>query len=72
MATVEGKQTHARRDLAWILVATVAFAIFSARVELSEVVLAWTRPHESLQLDELPGVLLFLASAMSWYARTES
>ena len=68
MATADGKQSRAGRDLAWIVAATIGFAAFSAHVELSEFILAWTRPHERLQLDELPGVLLFLALAMSWYA----
>ncbi len=68
MTPGDGKQSKALREGVWIVVATVAFAIFSARVELSESILAWTRPLERLQLDELPGVLLFLALAMSWFA----
>ncbi|HTD89162.1 MAG TPA: ATP-binding protein [Burkholderiales bacterium] len=56
-----------RRDLAYVLAGTVIFFGFSATFELSEKVLALTRPWERYQLDELPGVLLFLAAALSWF-----
>ncbi len=56
-----------RRDLAWVLAGTVIFFGFSAAFEISEKVLALTRPWERYQLDELPGVLLFLAVALSWF-----
>jgi len=61
-------RTRARRDLIWIVAATVGFAVLCASLELSETVLAWTRPHERFQLDEIPGILLFLALALAWYA----
>jgi two-component system sensor histidine kinase UhpB len=60
--------TNARRDLVWIVAATAGFAVLCASLELSETVLAWTRPHERFQLDEIPGILLFLAVALAWYA----
>jgi glucose-6-phosphate-specific signal transduction histidine kinase len=44
------------------------FALLSIRLELSEHLLAWTRPHERYQVDELPGVLLFIACGLAWYA----
>jgi glucose-6-phosphate-specific signal transduction histidine kinase len=56
-----------RRDLVWVLAGTVIFFAFSAVFEISEKVLALTRPWERYQLDELPGVLLFLAAALSWF-----
>jgi signal transduction histidine kinase len=56
-----------RRDLVWVLAGTVIFFGFSAVFEISEKVLALTRPWERYQLDELPGVLLFLAAALSWF-----
>lgn len=56
-----------RRDLVWVLAGTVVFFGFSAVFEISEKVLALTRPWERYQLDELPGVLLFLAAALSWF-----
>jgi two-component system, NarL family, sensor histidine kinase UhpB len=51
-----------------VIVATIAFAFFSVRFELSETVFNWTRAREGYQLDELPGVLLVLASALAWFA----
>jgi two-component system sensor histidine kinase UhpB len=68
MGSVAASRTTARRDLALIVVATAGFAILCAWLELSETVLAWTQPHERYQLDELPGVLLFLALALAWHA----
>ena len=62
------KHGAARRDLVAVIVATVAVAVLSAHFEVSERFLAWTRPHEHYQLDELPGVLLFLAAGLAWYA----
>src|SRR5664279_1134117 len=57
-----------RRDLALVIVATIAFAFLSVHFELSETVFNWTRARERYQLDELPGVLLVLASALAWFA----
>jgi len=57
-----------RRDLIAVGVGTVVFFAASVRLELSEAVLSWTRPWERYQLDELPGVLLFLAAALAWFA----
>ncbi len=68
METHDPNVTRARHDLLWIIAATAGFAILCAWFELSEAVLAWTQPHERFQLDELPGVLLFLAVALTWYA----
>ena len=68
MEAREGSRMRAGRDLAWIVAATAGFAAISAWLELSETVLAWTRPHERFQLDELPGILLFLAVALAWNA----
>lgn len=58
----------ARRDLAIIAVATVLVFAASAAFELNEIVLAWTRPWERYQLDELPGALLFVSVALAWFA----
>jgi glucose-6-phosphate-specific signal transduction histidine kinase len=68
MEDSEGNRMRARRDLVWIVAATAGFAAICVWLELSETVLAWTRPHERFQLDELPGILLFLSVALSWYA----
>jgi two-component system, NarL family, sensor histidine kinase UhpB len=68
MESATGKRTSARRDLIWIAALTVIFAVLCASLEISETVLAWTRPHERFQLDEIPGILLFMALALAWYA----
>lgn len=60
--------TAARRDLALVAGGVVLFWGVSVTVELNERLLAWTRPWERYQLDELPGVLLFLAAALAWYS----
>ena len=56
------------RDLFLVGGATALFWVLSVTLELNERVLAWTRPLERYQLDELPGVLLFLALALAWFA----
>jgi len=56
------------RDLAWLIGATLLAAALSVRFELSETLLSWTRPWERYQLDELPGILLFVAVALAWFA----
>jgi signal transduction histidine kinase len=68
MERVQPKRARAQHDLVWIVAMTGVFAILCVWLELYEAVLAWTRPHERFQLDELPGVLLFLAVALTWYA----
>jgi signal transduction histidine kinase len=37
-------------------------------MDLSEALLAWTRLHERLQLDELPPVLLVVTTCLLWFA----
>ncbi len=61
-------RTTAGRDLGLVVAATVAVVFISIHVELNETLLAWTRPWESYQLDELPGILLFVAAALAWFA----
>ena len=59
----------ARRDFFRVGVCVLLFWWFSMAVELNERVLAWTRPFEHYQLDELPGVLLVLAAGRwRWYS----
>lgn len=61
-------RTASRRDL-WLVAGGGALLwVVSVALELHERVSAWTRAWERYQLDELPGVLLFLALAMAWYA----
>ncbi|HTW38448.1 MAG TPA: sensor histidine kinase [Steroidobacteraceae bacterium] len=56
------------RDAAVVVVVTAAAATLSAWFDVSETLRAWTAPWESLQLDELPGVLLVLALGLAWFA----
>jgi len=58
----------ARRDLVVLVVAAGLFAVLSVHWELAEKLTAWTRPYESWQLDELPGLLLFIVGGLAWYA----
>ena len=68
MTTSRTPDNVARRDLAFLCAAMVAAAIISIYFELSETLLAWLRPWERYQLDELPGMLLFLALGLAWFA----
>jgi two-component system, NarL family, sensor histidine kinase UhpB len=58
----------ARRDLAILGICIVLFAIASVHFELGERIASWTGPRERYQLDELPGVLVFLALGLAWFA----
>lgn len=56
------------RDLGIIaLVLTAAAGVF-VYLELSERLFSWTRQFESVQIDELPAVLLVLATCLVWFA----
>jgi two-component system sensor histidine kinase UhpB len=56
-------------DLAVVVLVTIVSAALSVYFELSEAIVAWTRPWERLQLDEVPVVLLVLSAALAWFAR---
>jgi signal transduction histidine kinase len=58
----------ARRDAALITVISIAAAIICVKLDLSEVLLGWTRLHERLQLDELPALLLVVACCLVWFS----
>ena len=64
----QSRTTAARRDLVLLTAGALIFAMMSVHLELFEHLLAWTQPHERYQLDELPGVLLFTACGLAWYA----
>jgi len=61
-------RVSAQRDLLIIALSTMAVAAASIHFELSEAVLAWAHRWERYQIDEFPGVLLFLAAALAWFA----
>jgi glucose-6-phosphate-specific signal transduction histidine kinase len=56
------------RDAAIVVLLTLAAAFLSVHFELGEAVLAWTGAREYFQLDELPGVLLVMATCAVWFA----
>jgi signal transduction histidine kinase len=58
----------ARRDAALIIVISVSAAIICVKLDVSEALLGWTRLHERLQLDELPAVLLVVATCLIWFS----
>lgn len=49
------------------MVAFIA-VIVCTRFDVSEALTAWARPHEGLQLDELPGILLVVAVSLVWFS----
>lgn len=56
------------RDLAIVIAAGIVFAVLSAHFELGEQIAAMTLSREHYQLDELPGILLFMALGFTWFA----
>lgn len=68
LAVDSASQTSARRDLWLVCVGAVLFWILSIMLELHERVAAWTAPWERYELDELPGVLLFVSITLAWYS----
>jgi len=58
----------ARRDIAVLVVVSIAATAVFAKLNLSEALFRWTRPHEDIQLDELPFVLLIFAIGLIWFS----
>ncbi len=56
------------RDAAIVVAVTAVAALLCVRFDVSEMIRSWTAPWESIQLDELPGILLVLAVALAWFA----
>ncbi len=70
-ATSRGLAVSPRRpwyDLSGIAALTILAATLSARFDVSESLLSWLHRRETLQMDELPGVLLVLCLALLWFA----
>ena len=63
-----GRKISARRDIALVVVISAAAAIICVKFDLSETLMGWTRLHERLQLDELPAVLLVVATCLAWFS----
>jgi two-component system, NarL family, sensor histidine kinase UhpB len=62
------KLSSARRDIAAVILMSLAAAIVCVKLNVSEALASWTRPHERLQLDELPGILLVVAVCLIWFS----
>src|ERR1700728_3558820 len=63
-----GRKNSARRDIVVVAVLAVIAAFVCVKLNVSEALLRWTRPHERLQLDEIPGVLLVIAVSLIWFS----
>ena len=63
-----GVALHPWRDLIGVALLTLATAALAARFDASEALLGWLRRRETLQVDELPGVLLVLCLGLLWFA----
>src|SRR5215475_9996956 len=61
-------KSSARTDLFFLIVWSFLAAVACMEFDLSELLANWARPHEALQLDELPGVLLAVAAGLVWFA----
>ncbi len=59
---------RAALDFALVIAISIGVFLFAAFVELTEKVLAWTRPFEPWQIDEIPYILLAFAIGMGWFA----
>jgi signal transduction histidine kinase len=58
----------ARRDLLVVFAVTVVTFVVASLLELNERILAFTRPHELYQLDELPITFLAMIVALAWFS----
>jgi two-component system, NarL family, sensor histidine kinase UhpB len=65
---LEPRKNALRRDLVTIALISVAAAIVCVRLNLSEAMTGWMRRYESLQIDELPGILLVVAICLIWFS----
>jgi len=62
------RKSAARRDIAVIMVVGAAWTFICVKLDVSEALLGWTRQHENLQLDEMPGILLIVAVCLIWFS----
>jgi two-component system sensor histidine kinase UhpB len=61
-------ENRARHDLAVVGLLTAGFALLSVILDLSESLFRWTHAGESLQLDEIPQIVLVFAALLAWFA----
>jgi two-component system, NarL family, sensor histidine kinase UhpB len=64
----KSRKTSARRDFAVVAALSLLTALICVKFDVSEMLAAWTRQHERLQLDELPGILLVVAVCLIWFS----
>lgn len=64
----QGPKMAARRDALIVVGIVVVAALVCVRLDVSEALVGWTKLYERQQLDELPPVLLILASSLVWYS----
>jgi two-component system, NarL family, sensor histidine kinase UhpB len=64
----KARKTSARRDFAVVAAVSLLTALICVKFDVSEMLAAWTRQHERLQLDELPGILLVVAVCLIWFS----
>jgi two-component system, NarL family, sensor histidine kinase UhpB len=62
------RRSYVKRDAVVVIAATLLAALICAEFDLGEAVARWTRPYERLQLDELPLILLVMASSLIWFS----
>jgi two-component system, NarL family, sensor histidine kinase UhpB len=66
---IEVRVPHAPwRDACVVIALTAASAVACSIWNVSELLRRWTAPWERFQLDELPAVLIVLASGLAWFA----
>ena len=63
-----GPTLAARRDALIVVAIAVAAAIVCVKLDVSEALVGWLKSYERQQLDELPPVLLVLATGLVWYS----
>ena len=56
------------RDLIVVAAVTVATFVISSALELNERVIAFTRPFEAYQVDELPTTFVAMIMALAWFS----
>ena len=64
----KARKTSARRDFAVVAAVSLMTVFICVKFDVNEMLAAWTRQHERLQLDELPGILLVVAVCLIWFS----
>ena len=66
--TPSAPKHRASIDFVFVVAISIGVFLIAAYLELTEKVLAWTRPFEPWQIDEVPEMLLAFAIGMGWFA----